>query len=104
MKTNRRYIWVVFLFLCIFTLFYKNVDSSGVINFKTQNINTSENSNQQPQVVPGVVVIKLKKTTNVFSLAKTSTTTGIFSLDQKQQRINVQSVEKCSNINPFQLT
>ena len=55
----------------------------------------------QPEIVPGVVVIKLKSNVSTNTLSKVSNTFGISSLDSKLQKYNVLSVSKMFNHKPI---
>ncbi len=50
--------------------------------------------NQQPEIIPGHIVIKLKNDIQIKSLSKISSTTGINSLDARLQKYKVKSISK----------
>ncbi len=55
----------------------------------------------QPEIVPGIVVVKLKSATIAQSLTKASTVTGLFSLDARLQRLGALSVQKMFRHKPI---
>jgi subtilisin family serine protease len=55
----------------------------------------------QPEIVPGVVVVKIKSATVAHSLAKASTMTGLSSLDARLQRLGAMSVQKMFRHKPI---
>lgn len=67
--------------------------------------NTSHFSGQtritQPEIVPGIVVVKMKSAAIAKSLNKASTTTGLASLDTRLQRLGAVSVQKMFRHKPI---
>lgn len=55
----------------------------------------------QPEIVPGVVVVKVKSATTANALAKPNTVTGLSSLDTKLQRLGATSVQKMFRHKPI---
>jgi subtilisin family serine protease len=55
----------------------------------------------QPEIVPGMVVVKLKSTAVARSLSKVSTITGLSSLDARLQRLGALSVQKMFRHKPI---
>jgi subtilisin family serine protease len=82
--------------LCIF-IFAQNAGTGGAQRSSTQNGNAGYSNSptpDQPIVIPGEVVIKVKPHVQTRSLAKSSMATGISSLDVKLSKFGATNVQK----------
>ena len=57
--------------------------------------------NARPQIVPGVVMVKIKSREVAHSLSKATTITGLASLDAKLSQLRVLNVEKAFRHKPI---
>jgi len=89
----KKIIFLIITLLSVYSLFV----------YPQQNKNYTElhNVQNEPEIIPGVVVVKLKSTTPTKTLSKSSSTFGIASLDAKFQRYGVLSVSKMFNHKPI---
>jgi subtilisin family serine protease len=63
----------------------------------------SQTKNLEPEIVPGVVAVKIKSAAAAQTLAKATTITGLSSLDAKLQRFGATSVQKMFRHKPIPL-
>ena len=84
---NQKILMSVILFSVI--LFYPFYYDEGY-----NETNNQKNESYEPEIVSGIVVVKLKSATSVHDLVNKSSATGIVSLDTKLKRYNTLGVEK----------
>lgn len=102
---SKSYLNILIAIVTIVLVFiWSGVVSNQSVNFNPPKI-ASHFSGQtevtQPEIVPGIVVVKIRSAAIAQSLAKAATATGLASLDVKLQQFGATSVQKMFRHKPI---
>ncbi len=108
MRWVMKYNWYLNIFivigisLLVFLLSVAGLNKSVKSNSPSSISNFSQKAkNLRPEIVPGVVVVKIKSAPVAHALVKASAVTGLSSLDARLQQFGATSVQKMFNHRPI---